>query len=108
MQKEGQRPYRIRLEFVGGAGGYAGTVRYPTGDGVIEDVLVEGSAISFKTVHVPQFESNPATIAYRGELAADEIRLTRIDSGGVATGVAHRAPGRRGGPAQRGGSSSSP
>jgi hypothetical protein len=92
MQKPGQQQYRVRLEFVGGPGGYLGTVRYPTGDGTIEDVVVDGRKFSFKTVHVPQFDSAAATVAYQGELVGDEMRLTGSDSAGIATGIARRLP----------------
>jgi hypothetical protein len=92
MQKPGQRSYPVRLEFHGGAAGYIGTVRYPTGDGVIQDIQVKGDAFTFKTVHLPQFESEPATIAYQGTFAGTTLHLTSTDPAGVATGVAEPVP----------------
>jgi hypothetical protein len=100
MQKQGQPPYRFRLEFRRGPAGYVGTVRYPTGDGTVQDVALDGTRLAFKTVHLPQFESAPATIAYQGTLEGGAMQLTGTDAFGVAIGVAHLdepspAPGPR-------------
>ncbi len=92
MQKPGQRPYRIRLEFHGSAADYTGTVHYPTGDGIVRDLVLNGTALTFITEHLPQFETSPATIRYQGQVTGEELRLRATDSAGVATGTARRAP----------------
>ena len=91
MQKTGQqRPYRIRLNIASDADRITGTVVYPTGEGVVQEGRISGRKISFHTSHVPQFASEPATIRFDGEAAADSIRLRSVDSNGIATGVARR------------------
>jgi hypothetical protein len=88
MRKPGQRVYRIRLELVSISGRVTGRVRYPTGDGVVQDGVLDGTAIRFSTTHVPQFSSEPATIRYDGEVMGEEMRLVAADSAGVAQGLA--------------------
>ena len=48
--------------------------------------------MTFFTVHVPQFASEPATIRWTGVIEADRIRFTTADDNGVSRGMAHRAP----------------
>jgi hypothetical protein len=91
MQKSGQR-FRIRLHFERVGDMLGGTVQYPTGDGPMHDVKLAGHALTFYTVHTPQFESEPATIRFQAEVGDDQIRLMSTDPGGVATGVATRTP----------------
>jgi hypothetical protein len=91
MQKPGQRPYRIRLQFAATGGQLTGLAQYPTGEGPILDAALDGTSIRFHTSHVPQFESEPATIRFQGEVVGGEIRLAATDVYGVATGVARRA-----------------
>jgi TIR domain len=91
MQRPGQPKFRIRLTFQRVGESLAGTVRYPTGDGVMHDVTLKGTTLTFYTTHVPQFESAPATIRFQAEVAGDELRLLVTNDAGVATGVATRA-----------------
>ncbi|MCZ2077317.1 MAG: toll/interleukin-1 receptor domain-containing protein [Bryobacteraceae bacterium] len=91
MQKEGQRPYSIRLEFAVSGSSLNGIVEYPTGQGAIRDGRIEGRRLTFHTVHVPQFGSEPATIRFDGELLKDEIRLRLFSDSGITSGVAKRA-----------------
>ena len=91
MQKEGQRPYRIRLTFAVAGDSITGIVRYPTGDGPILDARLSGRVLTFHTSHLPQFESMPATIRYQAEVGSSEITLTATDDFGIATGVAKRS-----------------
>jgi hypothetical protein len=90
MQKPGQPAYRIRLDLIRSGERITGMVRYPTGDGIIDDGRLNGSQLSFSTSHVPQFASSPATIRYEGEVTEGGIRLTAVDAAGVATGVAKK------------------
>ena len=94
MQKPGQRPFRIRLHFQSLGDHLTGTVQYPTGDGAMRDVAINGRTITFSTTHVPQFESAPATIRVQVEAGDDELRLVVTDDGGMGTGVARRAAPR--------------
>jgi hypothetical protein len=94
MRKPGQPPFRIRLQFQRVGDLIGGTVRYPTGDAVMHDVTLKGRSLTFYTTHVPQFASEPATIRFQAEVAADEIRLLTTDDGGTGTGVATRAAAR--------------
>ncbi len=91
MRKPPQPVFRIGLTLVQTGSVVAGIVRYPTGDGVIQDGRIEGDAVTFSTSHVPQFASEPATIRFVGTVEPDGIHLTSTDDGGVATGIARRA-----------------
>ena len=91
MQKPGQRSFRIRLSFRRVGDSVGGVVQYPTGDGAMHDVRLEGRTLTFYTTHVPQFESSPATIRFQADVSADQIQLMATDDAGVATGVAARA-----------------
>ena len=90
MQKDGQRPYQIRLTFAVAGDSITGMVQYPTGEGPILDARLTGRVLTFHTSHVPQFESMPATIRYQAEVGSTEIRLTATDDFGIAKGVARR------------------
>jgi hypothetical protein len=92
MQKPAQRPFRVRLELAGGSGRIIGTVRYPTGDGSIQEGTLSGNRLAFFTVHVPQFATEPATIRWTGVIDGDLIRFTAADDNGIASGVAKRSP----------------
>ncbi len=50
-----------------------GEVRYPTGVGVINDAHVSDRLIQFQTEHVPQFETEAATIHFKGHVLGDRI-----------------------------------
>lgn len=92
MQKSNQRPFRVRLDLAGAAGRLTGSVAYPTGDGAIQAGTLETGRLTFFTVHVPQFASEPATIRWSGTIEGDLIRFTAADDNGVAIGMAHRRP----------------
>jgi hypothetical protein len=92
MKKSTQPAYRVRLDLAGGTEGLTGTVRYPTGEGGIQAGRFERDRLTFYTVHVPQFASEPATIRWTGVVDGDLIRFTATDDGGVASGTAHRGP----------------
>lgn len=92
MQKPRQPTYRIGLTLTQTGEAFSGTVRYPTGDGPIYEGTRDGEIIAFYTSHVPQFESEPAIIRYRGTIEPDGIRLVATDEAGTATGVARRVP----------------
>lgn len=91
MQRPGQPPFNIRLSLQQLGDKIAGVVSYPTGDGTIQDAVLDGRSLTFSTTHVPQFESTPATITFQAEVRDDEIALMASYDAGVATGVAHRA-----------------
>ena len=88
MKKPGQQSYRVRFTLVHQGDSLTGTVRYPTGEGVLEGGGVQGNTVTFSTAHVPQFASGRAVIRYAGTIARDSIRLTSTDEAGVATGIA--------------------
>lgn len=90
MHKKGQPPYRIRLDLVVADGTINGTVDYPTGTGRIQNGTIAGGKLAFQTVHTPQFETQPATSSFRGEVTGPTIALISVDDNGVATGTAHR------------------
>lgn len=92
MQREGGRPYTIRLRLNTTGSALTGAVEYPTGSGAIQRGSVNGRSIAFATTHVPQFETEPATISFTGELRGREISLTAtMPDGGLATGTAKRS-----------------
>jgi hypothetical protein len=90
MQKEGQRSYRVRLEFAQSGEALTGSVAYPTGDAAIHAGTVRGGRIVFDTTHVPQFASAEVTIRWTGTIEGETLRLTAADPAGVAKGVAKR------------------
>jgi hypothetical protein len=76
LRNEGQKQsYNIRLNFQVGGNQLFGMVSYPTGDGAILEGKIQGDQIDFLTKHVPQFESEPATIRVHGTIVNDEIQL---------------------------------
>ena len=90
LRDERQRPYNIRLSFQVGGNQLFGTVSYPTGDGAILEGKIQGDQIDFLTKHVPQFESEPATIRIHGTIVNDEIQLIVSSDSGVSQGTARR------------------
>jgi hypothetical protein len=107
LQKPNQSPFRIRLTLARTGTQVMGTVRYPTGDGAILDGRFADGQLTFHTAHVPQFESQPATIRFQARVQGDVIHMTTADDGGVATGVARRAGAPPGGAAVTAGPSAS-
>ena len=91
MQNASQQRYRMRLHFEQVGDRISGLVRYPTGDGPIQDGELKGTALTFSTSHTPQFESSPVTTRFLAEVSGDRIRLTATYDGGMATGFATRA-----------------
>jgi hypothetical protein len=92
MQRPGQRAYTIRLTFHTAGQTLTGGVEYPTGSARIEGGTYDGSRLAFFTRHIPQFESEPATIVFSGELRGSEIELTVTTPDGVVTrGTARKA-----------------
>jgi hypothetical protein len=99
MQNASQQRYRMRLHFEQVGDRISGLVRFPTGDGPIQDGELKGTSLTFSTSHLPQFESSPVTTRFLAEVTGDRIRLTVTYAGGMGTGVATRAapgesPGR--------------
>jgi hypothetical protein len=92
MKKARQPPFRVRLELAGAAGTLTGSVRYPTGDGSVQAGTLQKDRLTFFTVHVPQFASEPATIRWTGVIDGKLIRFTSADDDGIASGIAHRSP----------------
>jgi hypothetical protein len=91
MINASQQRYRIRLHFEQVGGRVSGLVRYPTGDGPIQDGELNGTTLTFSTSHLPQFESSPVTTRFVAEVTGDRIRLTATYPGGMGTGFATRA-----------------
>ena len=90
MQTPGRPGFRIRLTLTQSGRTIGGVVRYPTGDGVIQEGTLDGEALTFSTSHVPQFESEPAILRFIGTVEPGGIRLDLADVSGVASGVARR------------------
>ena len=91
MQNASQQGYRMRLHFEQVGDRISGLVRYPTGDGPIQDGQLNGTTLTFSTSHMPQFESARVTTRFLAEVTGDRIRLTATYDGGMATGLASRA-----------------
>lgn len=91
LQREGQAAYRVRLTFVRSGDTLTGAVDYPTGSGTIEDGVLTGARLTFRTVHVPQFADEPAVIRYTAEVEGESMTLTVIDESGITRGTATRA-----------------
>jgi hypothetical protein len=96
MQKPGQRPYRVRFTLTRDGDRVTGHVQYPTGDGPILDGRLAEGHLSFHTEHTPQFSSAPAIIRTEAQQDGDTLKVTMIDEGGTATGVATRSPSEGG------------
>jgi hypothetical protein len=92
MEKPGQKPYSILLNFASNEDRVVGTVEYPTGSAAVQEGKIRGTHISFFTSHVPDFSNEPAVIHWEGELNGDAIRLQVADPGGLASGIARRGP----------------
>ena len=90
VQTPGRPSFRIRLTLTQAGKSIGGVVRYPTGDGVIQEGTIDGQALTFSTSHIPQFESEPAIIRFTGTVESGGIRLDLSDVSGVASGVARR------------------
>jgi hypothetical protein len=91
MQSPGGRPYNVRLELQSSDGTLTGQVRYPTGDAAIQDGKLAAKKLTFFTRHTPQFESEPATIRFRGTVRGREIDLTALlPDGRSAAGIARK------------------
>ena len=91
LQQPGRPMFRIRMTFSRAGEQVIGTVRYPTGEGAIVDGRYVDGLITFHTVHVPQFETQPATIRFQVRVDGDVLRVTIADDGGITTGLARRA-----------------
>jgi hypothetical protein len=91
MERSGGRPYTIRLRFITSGDVLSGAVEYPAGSGALQG-SIDDEKLTFSTTHVPQFESEPATIRFTGEIRGREIPLiATMPDGGVATGTARRS-----------------
>jgi hypothetical protein len=96
LQKPGQPAYRIRLRLAQSGKMLAGTVIYPTGEGpIVESRIEDDGTFTFATSHTPQFESEPATIRFQGEVVDGEMRLVSTDRDGMASGSATRDSDQR-------------
>jgi hypothetical protein len=92
MQRPGQRPYSIRIRFETSGRTLTGQVDYPTGSGAIQGGTLDDDRVAFFTKHVPQFESEPATIVFSGQIRGTEIDLTATTPDGNETkGVARKS-----------------
>jgi hypothetical protein len=92
FQKPGQPAYRVRLRLAQTGKMLAGSVIYPTGEGpIVESRIEDDGTFTFATSHTPQFESEPATIRFQGQVIDGRLQLVSTDSNGMATGTASRA-----------------
>lgn len=72
--------WKIDFDFDVHEGNVLGMVSYPTGDGEIVDGKLVGDALSFMTKHTPQFETEAATMRFKGEVSDDSISFTMQSS----------------------------
>lgn len=91
LRKPGQQPYRVRLTLARNGDRITGSVAYPTGDGSILDGRIANGRITFRTMHVPQFASEPATITTDATIDGNALTLAMTDENGTATGIARRS-----------------
>ena len=82
---------------LGAVTGLAAVLLWRRGRGVTPELPAQasnplriGTALTFATSHVPQFESSPVTTRFLAEVTGDRIRLTATYDGGMATGFATR------------------
>jgi hypothetical protein len=90
MQSPGRPAYRIRLTLSRIGDAVTGTVRYPTGEGSIQEGRITGRTLTFFTSHVPQFEDTPAIIRWVAEMAPDRLRVAASSDSDSTPGVATR------------------
>jgi hypothetical protein len=91
MHHQGSVPYSIRLRLVREGRNLTGTVEFPTGTGAIEGGSIDGGRIAFFTKQRADFDTQPATINFSGEIRGREIELTATSAfGKVATGIARK------------------
>jgi hypothetical protein len=90
VRKPGQPSYRVRLTLAVDNDRLTGLVEYPTGEGPILDGRVDADRLTFRTEHIPQFASKPATIRTEAAVEGETLALTMTDDNGTATGVARR------------------
>jgi hypothetical protein len=85
MQRPGGRAYNIRMQFRTAGTSLEGEVAYPTGTAGIQGGSFDGERLTFFTRHVPQFESESATITFAGEMEGRELRLSATTPDGIVT-----------------------
>lgn len=75
VENPGHPAFRVALDFREVMEGeVVGSVKFPTGEGTIRSVQVEGRRVRFETVHQPQFEDRPAVSKFLAEWKAGELR----------------------------------
>ena len=75
VQSQSGQTYKIEMHLEQLNDRLFGWVRYPTGKGGILDGRLEGSMLSFKTEHIPQFEQSKATIHFQGKISGKKIEF---------------------------------
>ena len=90
--RQGLEPFELSMDLETVGGRLLGTVHYPTGDAGIRDGAIDGTLISFRTVHTPQFEDTPAEIRFDGRIVGGTLELTLQSDTGTAKVTARRAP----------------
>ena len=93
VSKPGQPSYRVGLTLARDGNRLTGLVRYPTGEGPLLDGRVDAGLITFRTMHIPQFATEPAPIRTEATIEGEELALKMTDSNGTATGTARRVTG---------------
>lgn len=84
------REVKIRFSFEVSGDRLMGSVRYPTGEGGIQEGKIDGDRVLFLTRHTPQFEDKEVTISYAGRIAGDAINLVMQRPDGARRLVVHR------------------
>jgi hypothetical protein len=83
---------QIKIQFLFEVSGdtLMGSVRYPTGEGGIQEGRIDGDRVLFLTRHTPQFEDKEVTISFVGRISADGIDFIMQRPEGANRLVAHR------------------
>ena len=90
MEGRGQKPWHMYLHFEVFGDSLYGSVEYPTGEGGIQDGRLDGDRFSFRTTHLPNFQTKPATTQIEGEIVGEELRLILGSESGAHKGLASR------------------
>ena len=86
------KEFRILFNFEAQGDRLMGSVRYPTGEGGIQEGRIDGDRLLFVTRHTPQFEDKEVTISYTGKVVGDQIDFVMQRPNGAQRLIAKRAP----------------
>ncbi|HKE85413.1 MAG TPA: hypothetical protein VKB50_16740 [Vicinamibacterales bacterium] len=82
VTRKNLKPYQISLDLEMMGDRLMGTVHFPTGDAGIHDGMIDGTQVSFRTVHTPQFADSAAEFRFEGTIAEGLLDLIVQDGSG--------------------------